>query len=77
MKYCVRDIENDTSVIPILFPEEYEQLKKRGQIFEGMIPKLDNAFTALAYGVNKVVIGKAEQLKELVIGNSGTTIRHE
>lgn len=73
----LRDIENETSVIPILFPEEYEQLKKGGHIFEGMIPKLDNAFTALAYGVNKVVIGKAEQLKELVIGNSGTTIRHE
>jgi len=42
-----------------------------------MIPKLDNAFTALRSGVKKVIIGKAEQLPRLLTGESGTTILHE
>jgi acetylglutamate kinase len=33
-----------------------------------MIPKLDNAFSALNNGVNKVIIGNAEQVKELIAG---------
>jgi acetylglutamate kinase len=42
-----------------------------------MIPKLDNAFTALQKGVHKVIIGKAEELLQLIEGRSGTTISHE
>ena len=42
-----------------------------------MIPKLDNAFTALNSGVKKVIIGKAENLEELITGTSGTTIINE
>ena len=48
--------------------------KAEGKIFAGMIPKLDNAFAALNSGVKKVVIGKAEQLKDLINGESGTSI---
>ena len=51
-----------------------EKLKAEGKIFAGMIPKLDNAFAALNSGVKKVVIGKAEQLKDLINGESGTSI---
>ncbi len=40
-----------------------------------MIPKLDNAFAALDNGVKKVIIGKAEQLQDLIAGISGTTIQ--
>jgi acetylglutamate kinase len=42
-----------------------------------MIPKLDNAFTALNSGVSKVIIGKAEQLPDLLKGRAGTSIIHE
>jgi acetylglutamate kinase len=42
-----------------------------------MIPKLDNAFAALKSGVGKVVIGKAEQLEQLITGTAGTTIIDE
>ncbi len=38
-----------------------------------MIPKLDNAFAALNSGVKKVIIGKAEELDQLIAGKSGTT----
>ncbi len=68
------DINDDKSVIPSINPTSYKELKAREKIFAGMIPKLDNAFTALESGVSKVIIGKAEQLKELLDGNSGTTI---
>jgi acetylglutamate kinase len=42
-----------------------------------MIPKLDNAFAALSSGVHKVIIGKAEDLQQLINGTKGTTISHE
>lgn len=87
------DINDETSVIQKLNWEEYQKLKtpprspsslraKRskgdgGKIFAGMIPKLDNAFAALNSGVNEVIIGKAENLAELIAGTSGTTITNE
>lgn len=71
------DANDDRTVIPILTPSYYQELKSRQQIFAGMIPKLDNAFKALDEGVQKVIIGKAEELAALVNGQSGTTLRHE
>ena len=47
------------------------------KISEGMIPKLDNAFEAINNGVKKVIIGKAENLKDLIKGTSGTAIINE
>ncbi len=71
------DANDDTTVIPEIKPSYYQQLKTKNKIFAGMIPKLDNAFAALKSGVGKVIIGKAENLRELVKGNSGTTIINE
>lgn len=48
--------EDDTSVIPILDHQAFQKGIINGQIFEGMIPKLDNAFGALKQGVNKVLV---------------------
>jgi acetylglutamate kinase len=52
----------------------YGTLKDQKLIFEGMIPKIDNAYTALDNGVASVIIGKAEKMNELMNGTSGTTI---
>lgn len=74
------DVNDDNSVIKKLTSQYYEELKSPlpggggAKIFAGMIPKLDNAFVALKSGVKKVVIGKAEQLKDLINGESGTSI---
>lgn len=68
------DANDNTTVISNINPASYEQLKAEGKIFAGMIPKLDNAFAALNSGVKKVVIGKAEQLIDLINGESGTSI---
>lgn len=71
------DINDESSVIAKISPADYAALKGKHLIFEGMIPKLDNAFEALQNGVAKVIIGKAEQLTELLNGQTGTTITHE
>src|SRR6201991_2679402 len=42
--------EDDRSVIPRINPSSYQKLKEQQVIFAGMIPKLDNAFTALRSG---------------------------
>jgi len=71
------DINNEDSVIKEMNSSSYKKLKEQQAIFAGMIPKLDNAFTALQSGVNKVIIGKAEELKNLIEGYAGTTIVNE
>lgn len=70
----LEDADNDETVISRIDPVSYEKLKAQNVIFAGMIPKLDNAFTAIKKGVKKVLIGKAENLSELTEGKSGTTI---
>ena len=42
-----------------------------------MIPKIDNAFAALRNGVSTVLIGKAEELSDLLNNKSGTKISNE
>lgn len=71
------DAEDEKTVISSINPAYYKELKAKEKIFAGMIPKLDNAFAALKSGVNKVIIGKAENLGELISGRSGTTIMNE
>jgi acetylglutamate kinase len=71
------NVEDENSVIHSLTPAYYQELKESKKIFAGMIPKLDNAFAAIRNGVNKVIIGKGEDLGNLLNGKSGTTISHE
>ncbi len=70
----LKNADDDNSVISTINEISYQTLKEEKIIFAGMIPKLDNAFTALNSGVHKVIIGKAENLQALIEGNSGTTI---
>jgi acetylglutamate kinase len=77
------DINDESTVIRKLSRQYYEELKTPLQgkgappIFAGMVPKLDNAFAALNKGVHRVIIGKAEQLQDLITGKAGTSINHE
>jgi acetylglutamate kinase len=68
------DVNNENSVIPLITPVSYMELKSKELIFAGMLPKLDNAFSAMEKGVSKVVIGNAEYLTEIIQGRSGTMI---
>jgi len=69
------DVNDESSVIPKINASYYAELKEKQLIFAGMIPKLDNAFSALQNGVSKVVIGNAEHLAEIILKRSGTTIQ--
>lgn len=71
------DVNDPSSVVKKLNPDYYKELKQKGAIFAGMIPKLDNAFAALNSGVSKVIIGKAEEIGELIKGTKGTSITNE
>ena len=56
----------DETVIPRLNPEEYVRLLGDGTVSGGMIPKLDNAFEAIAAGVEQVIIESALKINEPV-----------
>lgn len=64
------DPKDDLSVIPQLNAADYEKYKLEGVVSDGMLPKLDNAFDALAEGVKKVIICGPQSLIE----GGGTTI---
>ena len=71
------DVNDESTVLPVINFPLYERLRSEEMIFAGMIPKLDNAFAALNKGVKKVIIGNAEELDGLIQGISGTTITNE
>jgi len=56
------DISNEDSVIEKISNTNYQDLKNQGIIADGMLPKLENCFHAIANNVKKVCIGKPEML---------------
>ncbi|MEN9297896.1 MAG: hypothetical protein RLZZ429_209 [Bacteroidota bacterium] len=74
-KGVLMDVNDEKSVIPMINSELYQQLKSDNKIFAGMLPKLDNAFSAIQAGVKQVIIGQAEELKELLACKTGTAIQ--
>jgi acetylglutamate kinase len=73
----LRELTDEGSVIHQINKSEYNVLKTTGVVHTGMVPKLDNAFAAIAQGVQRVIIGKADALPNLLNGKSGTTLKHE
>jgi acetylglutamate kinase len=64
-KGVLKDISDESSLIGNINPAYYEELKKQQVIHSGMLPKLDNAFSAIACGVSGVVIGHSDDLSNL------------
>lgn len=75
-KGVLSDPEDDNSVIKNLNFETFQKLKKEGIINKGMIPKINNAFDALANGVKEIGITSAENFTHFIKNNSheGTRI---
>jgi acetylglutamate kinase len=69
------DPENDESQLSSLNPETYAELKEKGIISKGMIPKLDNAFEAAERGVKTVVICHAKAILKWTYSDHGTLIK--
>ena len=68
--------ENDNSVIKNLNFKTFQKLKEESIINKGMIPKINNAFDALANGVKEIGITSAENFTHFIKNNSheGTRI---
>lgn len=64
------DENDDSTVIPQLDRNRYAELKARGIIAGGMIPKLDNAFATIDAGVAEVVITKAANIATPTLGTT-------
>lgn len=73
----LRDNDDQSSVIRQITASDFKALKTKGIVKEGMIPKLENAFEAVKAGVDRVIIGKADELERLLNGTAGTTLINE
>ena len=71
-KGVLRDADDDDSVIPVITPELFREYVDKGIIQGGMIPKLENSFSAIDAGVSQVVITLASAIHQ---PGSGTLIR--
>ena len=60
---------DDASVLPELTPGRYAEMRAAGQVYAGMVPKLDTAFGLLDAGVAEVRLGDVAG-----IGGGGTTV---
>lgn len=60
----LKDVEDDESVIENINSESYEDLKNKGIIHQGMLPKMENCFNSLKNGVERVIIGKPELIRD-------------
>ncbi|MDE7159494.1 MAG: acetylglutamate kinase [Muribaculaceae bacterium] len=76
LTYCfekpgvMRDIEDESSVIPSIDEKSFLTLKEGGIIADGMVPKLTNALKSARAGVAEVRICRASDLA----GEGGTVI---
>ena len=71
-KGVLRDADDDDSVIPVITPELFREYVDKGIIQGGMIPKLENSFSAIDAGVSQVVITLASAIHQ---PGSGTVIK--
>lgn len=62
--------DDDDSVIPTITRADFERYKADGTISGGMLPKIENALSAIDAGVSKVII----TLATAIDGQSGTII---
>ena len=70
-KGVLRNPDDDDSVIPVITHEDFEKYKADGTVSGGMLPKIENALSAIDAGVSRVII----TLATAIDGRSGTIIK--
>ncbi len=79
LTYCfekpgvMTDVDDDTSVIPLITAATFGELRSSGVVAQGMIPKLQNALRSNEQGVREVRICHATALA----ADGGTIVRYE
>jgi acetylglutamate kinase len=61
-KGVLKSVDDENSVIRELNTELYQNLLRGGSFADGILPKLENAFSAIQSGVREVLIGDATHL---------------
>ena len=76
LMYCfekpgvMADPDDDSTLIPVITRQDFKRLKADGTVTGGMLPKLENAFSAIDTGVSRVNI----TLSTAIDGRHGTMI---
>ena len=70
-KGVLRNPDDDDSVSPVITSADFERYKADGTISGGMLPKIENALSAIGAGVSQVII----TLATAIDGHSGTVIK--
>jgi acetylglutamate kinase len=72
----LENVQDEDSVITLITKEKYQQLLEDKKLFDGILPKIDNAFAAINSGVKEVLIGHANDLLQNVTPDTkGTLIK--
>jgi acetylglutamate kinase len=71
LKGVLENFDDKNSVISEITPSNYSDLKEKGIISKGMIPKLDNSFEAINAGVSTVRICHADDLVRIINNGEG------
>lgn len=75
-KGVLKDPKNENSVIRLLTESSYKEFLAQGIFTDGILPKLENAFSAIHAGVKEVLIGEAgDLLKNTKEETEGTLIK--
>jgi acetylglutamate kinase len=76
-KGVLMDVNDGNSVITLLDKPLYSRYLNESRFHDGILPKLENAFSAIESGVKEVLIGDAKNLsKNLGLETEGTLIKN-
>jgi acetylglutamate kinase len=75
-KGVLENVNDENSAITLITKDIYKELKDGNKLFDGILPKIDNAFTAIDSGVAEVLIGHADDLlQNITKTTTGTLIK--
>jgi acetylglutamate kinase len=75
-KGVLENVNDNSSVITLITRDIYKYLRDANKLFDGMLPKIDNAFEAIDNGVKEVIIGDAKDiLRNVTAAVAGTLIK--
>jgi acetylglutamate kinase len=61
-KGVLENVADENSVVTLITKDIYKYLLGQKKLFDGILPKIDNAFAAIDNGVQEVIIGDAKDL---------------
>ncbi|PUZ29565.1 acetylglutamate kinase [Chitinophaga parva] len=73
-KGVLRDASDDDAVIHLINREIYQDLLEKKILTDGILPKLENAFSAIESGVTEVLIGHADDVLRNTTGDVAGTL---